>query len=217
MRCTQYSYHIYKLLKMAQVKMGFSELNIPEQIQRAHLVHDSMASSSNFPNATNELVAMDNANDLLEQAYQDSRDGGKTKVATMHLRNDEMLKNVVVLAGIVQSVSKGDAEIIRSSGFDVRNTAGASGLPSQPQGVKVATSPYPGQALINWKPVGGARSYSIEKSDDGLTGWVVCGTSTRSKATVDGLRSMTNVWFCVTAIGIVGQSPASISVQALIR
>src|ERR1700712_1398843 len=138
-RCTQYSYHIYKLLTMAQVKMGFSDLNIPGQIQRAHLVHDSMVGSGNFPNATDALAALDNANNLLEQAYQDSRDGGKTKIAAMHLRNEEMLQDVVVLAGIVQSVSKGDAEIIRSSGFDVRSTAGVSGLPSQPQGFKVAT------------------------------------------------------------------------------
>lgn len=90
------------------------------------------------------------------------------------------------------------------------------GAPEQVTNLTAATSQYPGEVLLSWKSVHGAKSYAIEKSLGGTTDWKACGTSTRSRTAIDGLASMTNVWFRITAIGSAGESPVSAIVKALV-
>lgn len=59
---------------------------------------------------------------MLETAYQDAADGGKSKKALMYQREEELEEGISLLAAYVQNASGGDAAKIRNSGFEVRNT-----------------------------------------------------------------------------------------------
>jgi hypothetical protein len=144
----------------------------------------------------------------LELAYEAST-AGSSKLITLQLDNQKKAVSALItqLAVYVQQVSVGDAATIFSSGMGVR--AGKS--PSQPlpaPGSLTATmGDKEGTVKLKWPPVPGAKSYLIQMSPDGSTGWVIFGSSTKSNIVVTGLVPNSKMWFRVAAVGPKGQGP----------
>ncbi len=105
---------------MSKVKIGFSNLTVPEQIERTRLIISNMTGNANYPAPAPSLIDLNTAVDALETAYNESRGRDKTKIVIMNLRRKELAYLVSQEAAYVQQASGGDAEKILSSGFEIR-------------------------------------------------------------------------------------------------
>ena len=199
-----------------QVKLGFKALSIPSKIQKGRGYVMAMANNPTFRAIDPDLETVKAAVATLETAYQDAADGGKSKKQIMNDREAELDILIAQLGASVQAISKGNGEIIRSAGFEVRATHGPIGDLNLPLRLRATTSPHSGEAILDWKPVHGAGAYIIEKSDDGNTGWQPASHVTGSHATISALTPTSVCWFRVAGIGAAGQGPWSDPVKALI-
>lgn len=203
-------------IMLAKVKVGFKALSIPVKIEFANKISLAITGNINFKDPKPSMVEMNAAIKAVFDAAQAASEGGISKTATLHIRVTALEVIISKIAAYVQSESGGDEEKIRSAGFDVRKTAAPATNTGQVHQLVTITSAYSGSISLKWKSTKVVKSYMIEKSDDGNTGWVTCGNSTKASIEIGGLTTMTYVWFRVTAINAAGQSPASAAVRALV-
>ena len=196
---------------MAQIKLNFSRLSIPEKVARARQIVASMTGNAHFTTPQPTLVAITDAADQLEAAAADvqtTRQQAKAKTTIQNTKEDALDKLIAQEAGYVTAVAGGDEAIIQSAAMDVRAAPGASAIPAQPQALGATAGDHDGQMDLSWDPVITATSYVIETSPDPPTGtsWKHLGVSTKSSFTVTNLISGSRVWFRVAAVNAAGQS-----------
>ena len=196
---------------MAQIKLNFSRLSIPEKIARARQIVAAMNGNPHFPSPQPPLSVITVAADELEAAAGDAlsaRQAAKTKTTIQGAKEDVLGQVVAQEAGHVFAVSGGDEAIIQSAGMDVRAAPSTVGIPSPPQALGATAGDHDGQMDLSWDPVIEAASYVIDMSPDPptATSWSHLGVSTRSGYTVTGLPSGSRIWFRVAAVNAAGQS-----------
>jgi hypothetical protein len=81
--------------------------------------------------------------------------------------------------------------------------------PAPTQATAAALSPT--QVLVNWTPVAGATSYSIERSLDGLTGWSQAGTSAANGFAQTGLQPATYYYRVRSISGNSTSAPSNVA------
>lgn len=102
---------------MAQIKLNFSRLSIPEKIARARRIVLSMTGNAHFPTPQPALAAITAAATALEQAGSDAtiaRQEAKTKTTIQNAKEDVLNKLVSQAAGYVTAIAGGDEQIIQS-------------------------------------------------------------------------------------------------------
>jgi len=196
---------------MAQIKLNFSRLSIPEKIARARQIVTAMTGNARFTTPQPPLASITAATNELEQAASDvqaARQEAKTKTTIQNTKEDALDKLISQEGGYVTAVSGGDEAIIQSAGMDVRAAPGASAIPAQPQALGATAGDRDGQMDLSWDPVISATSYVIEISPDPptATSWKHLGVSTKSSFTVTDLVSGSRLWFRVSAVNAAGQS-----------
>lgn len=194
---------------MAQVKLGFRALTIPQKIQVSKSIVTLMTANANYVTPNPTLLVVTTAITNLEKAFEAAHDGGKAKTAFMRTQEKALISVIAQLAAYVQVASVGDSNIILSSGMQVKTSRTIPQPLPQPVSVKVTTSSSEGQVTLKWKPISTAAAYVVQQSLDGNTNWADSGNSTKSNITVTGLVSGSKASFRVAAIGPKGQSPWS--------
>jgi len=196
---------------MAQIKLNFSRLSIPEKIARARQIVTAMTGNARFTTPQPPLASITTAANELEEAASDvqaARHEAKTKTTIQNSKEDALDKLISQEGGYVTAVSGGDEAIIQSAGMDVRAAPGASGVPAQPQALSATAGDHDGQMDSSWDPVVSATSYVLETSPDPPNGtsWNHLGVSTKSSFTVTNLVSGSRAWFRVSAVNASGKS-----------
>lgn len=121
---------------MAQIKLNFSRLSIPEKIARARQIVASMTGNAHFSAPQPPLSAITGAADDLEVAAADAqtaRQAAKTRTTIQNSKEDVLDRIVSQEGGYVYAVSGGDEAIVQSAGMDVRAAPGTVAIPSPPQ------------------------------------------------------------------------------------
>lgn len=195
---------------MAQIKLNFSRLSIPEKIARARQIVTALTGNTSFTSPQPPLAAITTATLELEQAAGDvqaARQEAKTKTTIQNTKEDVLDKLISQEAGYVTAVAGGDEAIIQSAGMDVRAAPGTSAIPAQPQALGATAGDRDGQMDLSWDPVVNATSYVLETSPDPPTGtsWKHLGVSTKSSFTVTDLVSGSRIWCRVAAVNAAGQ------------
>ena len=196
---------------MAQIKLNFSRLSIPEKLQRARHIALSMTGNTHFTNPHPTPVDIQNACSTLEDAaleVQVARQTAKLKTTTQSELADGLDKLMSQMASYVAGISGGDETIIQSAGMDLRATPGALAMPAQPQGLAPTEGDHDGEIDLSWDPVVDASSYVIETSPDPptATSWKHAAVSTKSSSTITDLAPGSRLWFRVAAINPAGRS-----------
>jgi hypothetical protein len=143
-------------LTMAQIKLNFSRLSIPEKIARVRQIVSGLAANGRFTAPQPPLAALTAAANELEQAASDVqaiRQEAKTKTRIQSMREDALDKLISQAAGYVTAVSGGDEAIIQSAGMDVRAAPGTSAIPSQPQALGATAGDRDGHTDLSCDPV----------------------------------------------------------------
>ena len=198
---------------MSLIKLGLSTMPIPDKIQFARRIAQAMQGNTGFPTPTPTLPALTEGAHELEDAYNDAqaaRQTAKMKTSIQDDRAAELDSVLTLLAFYVENASDGDKAKIESAGFSVRNPPAPIGTLPAPVDVQVAPSEHSGTADVAWKPVRGARAYTIERAADAPElDWGMIGTSTKKEASLNSMVSGRKYWFRVAAIGAAGQSAYS--------
>ncbi len=146
---------------MAKVKLGFKDLQVPEQFERSRLIQTRMTGNIHFASPNPSLADMKLATDALEKAFTESRGRDKNKCAIMRLRRKEMLTLVSQLGAYVQNASGGDKEIILSSGFDVAKHNSIVPPVTQVLNLRARDGKAADSVKLIWKKVTGAKVYLV--------------------------------------------------------
>ena len=189
---------------MAKVKIGFSGLSVPEQIERAKSIVTKMTGNANYTTPSPSLAVVTAAVDALETAYNNSRNRVKVKVAAMYLRRKEMLFQIVQEAAYVQEASEGDEEKILSSGFELRSTNSIHPVVADMvTNVQLNDGSVSGKLKVQWDAASNAIIYIIEvsKSIDFNDSDALRGITTKTQKEVGNLSPGLKYWIKVTALG----------------
>ncbi|MBK6753425.1 MAG: hypothetical protein IPG69_07460 [Flavobacteriales bacterium] len=86
--------------------------------------------------------------DAPNRVYQFNR--GRQDLVLRNSAYDRLKWKIRELAGMVQSLSHGDASLIRSAGFEVRKKRQPSQAMPAPQNLRTLHTPYPGCIKLRW-------------------------------------------------------------------
>lgn len=205
---------------MAKLKIGFSGLTVPEQIERARLIVTRMTGNAAFPTPSPTLSDVSDAADALEIAYNDSRNRDKNKVAIMKLRRKEMLFLISQLAAYVQQASGADEEKILSSGFDVRSSNhNHPVVAGEVHNVRVTDGSNSGLIKVSWDKAANAVVYVILASTDPNVANPsdARGFTTRTSKEVGDFPPGSRIWIKVLALGREEMGPISEPADIIVR
>ena len=205
---------------MSKVKIGFSGLSVPEQIERGRLIIGKMTGNANYTTPSPTLVVVGGAADALETAYNASRGHDKELVALMKLRRIDLLFVIGQLAAYVQLTSDGDEEKILSSGFSVRSARVIHPDIAGPVfNVQLTDGSNSGKIKVTWDEASDAVIYILEGSTsiDFPGNDNVLGCTTRTQKEIGGLTPGTRYWIKVRALGKEEGGPESEAISILVR
>jgi hypothetical protein len=195
--------------KMSRVKLNLDRLNPEELVASANTVKTAMTGNANFPTPNPTLAAFGT---LITTAttkiagYNTKKAEAETALADRDAALAELRGSFTLLGDYVQNASGGDAVKIESAGMDVR-AAAAPVTMTQVLDLAVTEGDSAGTLDSMWSPVTGARSYEIQTTTaDPLVeaNWAFKKSSSKSRATLDGLTSGSKVWVRVRAVGTRG-------------
>lgn len=202
---------------MATVKIGFSRLPTSNKIVQAKLYVSKMSNNAAFAAPEPSLASIATAANMLETAYNAAKDGSKTKIAEAKTATTTLVQLITLLANYVQYQSKGDAMLIQSTGFAVRQINNKAHEMPMVTDVVAAIGINDGELQLKWKRIPTCKMYLIEQSADGNTNWTYASESPTRTTTLKGLPTATKLWLRIAAFGAKGKGPWSDPVKVLVR
>jgi hypothetical protein len=192
---------------MSTVALKVNRRSAPDLIQFARNIHGRMiASATIFTAPPIEMADFASAIDDLETAQQSTYGGGVS--ATM-ARNEKLAvvkSQLTVLGSYVQTVSKGDGNIIDLAGMPIKSRGPRRyDTMAVPDGLKTVIL-RSGVVGLRWQPVHNAKAFAIEYCPDPLTGtqWERGMYNSGANGYVADLTPGKKYWFRVRAIGSQG-------------
>jgi len=204
---------------MSIVKIGFSGLNVPDQIQRTREITTAMTGNPTYLTPSPALNDVDDKADEVETAYQESRGGDKDKLAILRLRRKELLVLISLLAQYVQFTSGGDEEKILSSGFDVRKVnAPHPDTAGQVPNLRLSEGSNIRKVKAMWDKADDAVIYFIESDiTPDFNNAEARGFTTRLQKEIGEFTQGQRIWIRVFAIGREKPGPASEPVSIIVK
>lgn len=136
-------------------------------------------------------------------SLEGARTGSRSLIAAKNALKEDLATTMNNLAVEVNSVAKGDLELLLQTNMPL-NKPNGSPLPQQkPAGVSVSNGLNSGDAIVKVMEAVGAKSLIYQYTFDPITTnsvWTSKG-STRKTYTFTGLPAGTKVWFRVVSVG----------------
>ena len=148
--------------------------------------------------------------DVAERVYQFNK--GRQDLFLRNNAQGQLKWKIRELAGMVQSLSHGDASLIRSAGFEVRKKRQPSQPMPAPQNLRTLHTRYPGRIALRWNGVKNRRIYKVfmtEGDPAQLENYEMIKVTARNYFTIEHLASGTTYTFRVVAQGVLGDGPMS--------
>ena len=156
-----------------------SSLPVSDKLNKARLIRAAIgANASTFASPNPTLASLDVIINSLDAAITDAADGGKTKTALMHDKEDELIRQFNILAAYVTEVANGDVEIIHLAGMEEKKKPAATHSDFEVhQGnvsgtVNIRCKPQP-KTIYKWQycpdPLNAANWHDANKTDQAKT------------------------------------------------
>ena len=170
-------------------------------LSKAGNISGQMTNNDHFPDIEPKLDELKAKTKSYESSIINSKQGGRlTTVLKRNCRRD-LEACLQELAAYVQLVSKGDAAVIYSAGFDVHKKTARVGQLDKVQNVRIDVGSMRGSALVTCDRVDSALFYVFEYCEAPLTAnnvWIQVSGSKR-KMLIEGLTSGKEYCFRVAA------------------
>lgn len=202
---------------MQLIKAGISRLKPPAVVAKSEYVEDMMDGNANFPTPSPTVAEVTAAREVLVAALAAAESGAHADIAKKNQAVRTLRDLLTKMARYVNSVAGGDVDKAVSSGFELAKRPDPIDKLEAPLELNARMSSYAGRIDLRWEKVRGARMYQVYmcSGDPAVPGnWHVAGISSKTKHTVTDLAANTFFNFRVTALGRVGEGPASEVVTA---
>ena len=197
---------------MITIKANVSRLNAEQLAAKSAYVEAEMANNQNFSQPTPTLQEVAAAREALQEAIVAAKSRARADIAVRNARTLTLRNLLSNLARYVNTASTGDEEKALSSGFELSRRPEPSTHLAPPSGLDVRVSDFEGCIDLRWKVVDDARMYQVyindgEPSDP--TRWSMVAVSSRTGTRITDLVPGKFDSFRVTALGRIGEGPAS--------
>jgi hypothetical protein len=195
---------------------------VSTKIQRCREIIRSLSvNSGDFPAPPVALADFEGHVNRLETASQQAFQGGVRHTAERNARLTMVNGDIRALRGYVDSVARGDLEMVLRSGFEPSRVPRPVGMLPEPQNLRATPGAHPGTVNLRWRIVKGADSYHLQVREElplretsveatvVKEAWRDLPSTTRSTMEVTGLQSLRYHWFRVAALGSAGLGPWS--------
>ncbi|MCW3076134.1 MAG: hypothetical protein JWO32_743 [Bacteroidetes bacterium] len=188
---------------LINVALNMSSMSVSQKIKFGRQVADAMANHpSVFTTPIPSLAVVNSAINDLEIAMQDASDGGKSKTALMHDKEQTVYLHLKNLARYVEIIASGNAEIIHLATFSVKavgikqnidfdiflpDDLGAVGLKCKARK----------KVMYRWEYC---------KDPMGANQWLVGNITSVSSSFIGNLESNVKYWFRVVLITVAGEN-----------
>jgi len=197
---------------MKLIKAGTTGLNAEGLIAKAEFVEGKMTGNVNFTTPNPTINAVTAAREALVQAVAQAESRATADIATRNELAAELRVMLVNLARYVNNVAGGDVDKAVSSGFDLAKKPEPSTSLAAPSKLEVRASDFEGAVDLIWKSVADARMYQVYMNAGDPTEaakWTMVLVGSRAKARITNLVPGQYYSFRVTALGRIGEGPAS--------
>lgn len=201
--------HLAAFIMAFIVKLGFLRLTVEQKIVRARAVVAAMTGNPNFPTPLPTLADVTTATDALELAQQ-ALPGGPAATEIRDIRERELDRLMSDLQVYVESVAQGDAEIVLSSGMELRDPQSPVGILAAPAELTIKQGPAEGSVKLKWTSVRKNSGYRVEGTTNPSEGWPMVYQSEKARLGIYDLEPGTKYYFRVATLsraGYEGYSP----------
>jgi hypothetical protein len=186
---------------MNKLNTGFSRLPNTEFDNKAEMIIIALTGNTAFPSPNPTPAIVQTKLDAYRAALSSTGTGRKQAVQSTR---DDLSQTLERLArNLEQTPNVTDAQLA-TTGFDMRQKPSRSDLPvDAPGNVRLASTGTTGEVKVACNPVGRAKSYEAQYSQDPNAGpWTDAGTFPNTRAiTISGLQRAKDYWVRVRAIG----------------
>lgn len=197
---------------LRKVKLGLRELDASLKAEKARFIISRIKGNPLFPAPDPSLFEIMELVDMMEQKKRElelEREKIQLKTGEVKKVESELDKKLWRLAQYIENSARGRTEIIRSVGLDVRADPKPLGLPGKVIIVSIKETGTPGELKVIWNRVHGARVYNVEISGKTNLRWHLYDATTRTRTNIEHLKSGTQYWFRVQAVGSAGKGEFS--------
>ena len=197
---------------MRLIKAGTSRLNAKGLIAKAEYVEGKMTANAAFTTPNPTIASVTAAREALVVAVAKAESRATADIAVRNELSSSLRVLLVNLARYVNNVAGGDVDKAVSSGFDLAQEPEPSTSLDAPNKLDVQAGSFEGSMELVWKAVENARMYQVyvnEADPSDPSKWTLSTVSSRAKARVIDLVPGKFYSFRVTALGRIGEGPAS--------
>lgn len=201
---------------MKLIKAGLGRMKSAQLVAKSDFVEGKMKGNTNFPTPSPSLTDLTAARTALVAAVAEAESGAHAAIASKNAAVAHLRDLLTKMARYVNSVAGGDVDMAVSSGFELAKRPDPIDKLSAPLDLRARMSDHTGRIDLRWTGVRGGRLFRVYICDgDPAKGeWKPLDYVTKGKYTVTGLESHKLYAFRVTALGRVGEGPASEIVSA---
>jgi hypothetical protein len=185
----------------ARVSHAFTRFNSARLIEFIRNFLKLMANNAAFLDPDPPLDTIETSTDQYQKLVQQALSGDRKIMMARRIFRPSLIVLVRAEADYVQKASKGNPVVLVSSGFAAINPRQPIGPLDPPAGLTLSYTTLSGQFRIKFKPVYGARSYSIQIAPNPNGPWADALLSTRSANLIEGFIPGTRYWIRVRANG----------------
>ena len=190
---------------MAVPVLGMSRLNVGKRILATRALVIKMTGSSVYTAPAPTLAAITASVNLLEADKLLAKNGTPAQTTALRTQNKAHLVLMNTLLLYIATASGGDQQKIEDIGLTIKRAPGRPPAMTQVLGLKGTIGAFAGVSLLKWKRIVGAKYYLVQKSADGLTGWLTLDNPpTKAMMTVMGLVPETASFYRVAAGNSLG-------------
>ncbi|HLG35053.1 MAG TPA: fibronectin type III domain-containing protein [Bacteroidia bacterium] len=200
-------------MKKFLVKLELWKKSIPQKIDLGKGIFKAMTGNANFLSPDPSLAELDDAvNELAgASAEVESHGGGTLYTSVMNKKEDAFDEVMRRMGRYVDNTAKGNENIIRSAGMDVKKQREPAQLCAAAENLSATPGLLSGSIDLRWKRPKFAVGHNIYVSADieNNNAWKLIGQTTNTRFTVTGLEPLKVYWFKVEGIGSAGTGAAS--------
>ena len=197
---------------MRLIKAGTTGLNAKGLIAKAEYVEGKMAGNLAFTTPNPSIASVTAAREALVLGVAKAESRATADIVVRNELASALRVLLVNLARYVNNVAEGDVDMAVSSGFDLAQVPEPSTSLEAPSKLEVRAGSYEGSVELLWKVVEDARMYQVyinEADPSDPSKWTLATVCSRAKTSVTKLVPGKFYSFRVTALGRIGEGPAS--------
>ena len=193
----------------ANIKLELKTLTPVRLAALMRNVAERMAGNPHFPAPPLSAADLKAKEEVLTAAIQKAINGSLASRLHRNALELQARDSLRLTADYVRLVAQGNEVIMASSGFELARRPG----PPQPMGTPMMQAARMtgrhGEVELRWSGVDNRRTYHIYISEldptDPACKWTLTGITGKITHRVQGLEAYKGYWFCVSAVGALGE------------